>query len=147
MTEQSPLRQQIKDALKQAAIEVRQDYKILPHFGSAPTEITLTGGLNELTTAVLGVILPHGKFLGDQLRDSEHRLTETRDALDEVLRHFVHKGHPGEPCLSSGWISVKTVERWRAVLYPPQPAPADGPTVAEAAAADRNWDVDKGGER
>jgi hypothetical protein len=68
--------------------------------------------------AVLSVILPHGKFLGDQLRNSEQQLTETRTALDEVLRHFVHKGHPGEPCLSSGWISERTVARWRAVIYP-----------------------------
>ncbi|MFC8009117.1 hypothetical protein [Streptomyces cinereoruber] len=43
-----------------------------------------------------------------------------RNTLADVLRHFVHKGHPGEPCLSSGWISVKTVEKWRAVLNPHQ---------------------------
>ncbi|MGW9437969.1 hypothetical protein [Streptomyces sp. NPDC055607] len=44
-----------------------------------------------------------------------------RNTLAEVLRHFVHKGHPGEPCLSSGWISVKTVDKWRAALNPHQP--------------------------
>lgn len=55
----------------------------------------------------------------DQLHD---QLTETRAALDEVLRHFNHKGHPGEPCLQTGWISERTVARWRAVLYPPTPA-------------------------
>lgn len=96
--------------------------------------------------AALTVVLPHGKFIGDQLRDSETRRAEERTVLAEVLGHFVHKGHPGEPCLSSGWISERTVARWRAVLYPPTPAPGSGPTVAEAAQADRNWDVQKGGE-
>jgi uncharacterized protein (DUF2267 family) len=66
--------------------------------------------------------------------------------LDEVLRQFVHKGHPGEPCLQTGWISEKTVARWRAVLYPPQSAHNAGPSVAECAQADRNWDVQKAGE-
>lgn len=101
----------------------------------------------NLADRVLGVILPHGKFLGDQLRDAEQRLAETRAALDEVLSHFVHKGHPGEPCLSSGWVSEGTVARWRAVLYPPKPAANDdGPSVREAAADDRRWPLEKEGE-
>lgn len=102
----------------------------------------------NLADRVLAVILPHGKFLGDQLRDSEARLAETRVALDEVLRHFVHKGHPGEPCLQTGWISEKTVARWRAVLYPPQPAShSDGPSIAECTEADaRWWGGEKAGE-
>lgn len=94
----------------------------------------------NLADRVLAVILPHGKLLGDQLRDSEAHLAETRATLDEVLRHFTHKGHPGEPCLQTGWISEKTVARWRAVLYPPQPASHDdGPSVAECAEADARW--------
>ncbi|MFJ7034899.1 hypothetical protein ACIQUE_29150 [Bacillus cereus] len=36
--------------------------------------------------------------------------------LCDVLSHLVHPGHPGEPCLRTGWISVKTVDRWRAAL-------------------------------
>lgn len=102
----------------------------------------------NLADRVLAVILPHGKFLGNQLRDAEQRLAETRATLDEVLRHFTHKGHPGEPCLQTGWVSEKTVARWRAVLYPPQPAPdGDGPSVREAAAADRAyWEQRDAGE-
>jgi hypothetical protein len=103
-TQPSALRQQIADALWNA------------NGPSAAEDANID--------AVLEVILPHGKFLGDQLRDSEQRLAETRTVLDEVLRHLVHKGHPGEPCLQTGWISVGTVERWRAVLYPPA---QDGP--------------------
>jgi hypothetical protein len=49
----------------------------------------------------------------DQLRRERDEL---RSLLYEILGHFVHKGHPGEPCLSSGWISVRTVERWRNTL-------------------------------
>jgi hypothetical protein len=145
----SALRQQITEALAGAAHEVRQDFHVFHGFGSAPGAITINGNIDELVAAVLAVILPHGKFLGDQLRDAETRLAETRAALDEVLRHFVHKGHPGEPCLQSGWISEKTVARWHAVLYPPQPAPGhnDGPTVREAAANDRRWwETEKAGE-
>ena len=47
-------------------------------------------------------------------------INQLRHTLDEVLRHFVHKGHPGEPCLQTGWISERTVARWRAVLNPPK---------------------------
>ncbi|MEG8275737.1 hypothetical protein [Streptomyces sp. AHA2] len=73
-------------------------------------------------------------------------LTETRTVLDEVLRQFVHKGHPGQPCLSSGWISEKTVARWRAVLHPPTPAHNAGPSIRECAQADRLWPLQKEGE-
>jgi hypothetical protein len=50
-------------------------------------------------------------------------INQLRHTLDEVLRHFVHKGHPGEPCLQTGWISERTVARWRAVLNPPKEQP------------------------
>jgi hypothetical protein len=50
--------------------------------------------------------------LDDLRRDRD----ELRALLYEILGHFVHKGHPGEPCLSSGWISVRTVDRWRTTL-------------------------------
>lgn len=81
---------------------------------------------------------------------AEQRRDELAATLDEILRHFVHKGHPGEPCLGVGWISVRTVDRWRAVLNPDPAVPTqpdDGPSVAEAAADDRNWDIQKAGER
>lgn len=77
------------------------------------------------------------------------RAEQLATTLDEVLRHFVHKGHPGEPCLQTGWISTRTVQRWRAVLHPPEPAPPahdGGPSVAEAAADDKRWPLQKAGE-
>lgn len=96
--------------------------------------------LSEITTAVLGVVLPHGKFLGDMHREAEERLTETRAVLHEVLSHFVHKGHPGEPCLQTGWIRVRTVDHWRATLSPPAHG---GPSIAEATVDDRRYWADK----
>jgi hypothetical protein len=44
---------------------------------------------------------------------------QLRATLHDVLSNFVHKGHPGEPCLQSGWVREDTVAKWRAVLYPP----------------------------
>ncbi|MGW0088269.1 hypothetical protein ACWDWS_04545 [Streptomyces sp. NPDC003328] len=44
------------------------------------------------------------------------RADQLRATLDEILRQLVHKGHPGEPCLQTGWVSVRTVDRWRAAL-------------------------------
>ncbi|WP_328436939.1 helix-turn-helix domain-containing protein [Streptomyces sp. NBC_00444] len=55
-----------------------------------------------------------------ELGSAVERADRLAATLDEVLRHFVHKGHPGEPCLQTGWISEKTVARWRAVLNPPK---------------------------
>jgi hypothetical protein len=133
MSEQAALREQITNAM----IPVLAVDRVL----LKPEELRI---IDELTTAVLGVILPHGKFLGDQLRDAEQRLAETRTTLDDVLRHFVHKGHPGEPCLQTGWISEKTVARWRAVLYSPDPA--TGPTVRKCVDNDRRWPLEKEGQ-
>jgi hypothetical protein len=67
----------------------------------------------------------------ERIEELEARRDELRVTLHDVLRHFVHKGHPGEPCLSSGWVAEKTVTRWRTVLQPPaveeQPGPAEQP--------------------
>lgn len=60
----------------------------------------------------------------DQLDALYARRDQLASLLDEVLRQFVHKGHPGEPCLQTGWVSVRTVDRWRTALYQPTPAPA-----------------------
>jgi hypothetical protein len=73
----------------------------------------------------------------DETRTALRRAEGDRDAAEErrdllaatlhdVLSSFVHKGHPGEPCLQSGWIAEKTVARWRTVLYPPAVKEQDG---------------------
>jgi hypothetical protein len=60
----------------------------------------------------------------DDWEQQKQRADQFAVTLDEVLRHFIHKGHPGEPCLQTGWISERTVARWRETLYQPTPAPA-----------------------
>jgi hypothetical protein len=62
----------------------------------------------------------------------------TRDLLADILRTFTERGHPGEPCLRSGWVRESTVNAWRAqlaaieVLDPrePPPLPAEPPDGA-----------------
>lgn len=58
----------------------------------------------------------HG-YLRERSEAAEARRDELATLLGEVLNHFVHKGHPGESCLSSGWVRVSTVEKWRAALH------------------------------
>lgn len=48
--------------------------------------------------------------------EHEVRIAELTTALRDVLAQFVHHGHPGEPCKQTGWVSVRTVQRWQAVL-------------------------------
>lgn len=62
--------------------------------------------------------------MNERLVHLEQRADQLAVTLDDVLRHFIHKGHPGEPCLQTGWISERTVARWRETLYQPTPAPA-----------------------
>ncbi|MFF9844638.1 hypothetical protein [Streptomyces sp. NPDC013740] len=72
--------------------------------------------------------------------------------LNEVLRLFIHKGHPGEPCLRTSWVPERKVELWRGVYgwsEPSIPCPdcgAPGPEselhlhqeAEQRARADRN---------
>jgi chromosome segregation ATPase len=51
-----------------------------------------------------------------RIQAAEARRDELRTVLTDVLSHFTYQGHPGEPCLSSGWIPVATVEAWRTAL-------------------------------
>lgn len=45
-----------------------------------------------------------------------HRARLLEVTLDEVLRQFTVKGHPGQACLQTPWVKAATVERWRGVL-------------------------------
>jgi len=49
---------------------------------------------------------------------AEQRRDQLAATLDDVLRHFTQAGHPGEACLTTGWITKRTVAKWRAVLNP-----------------------------
>lgn len=52
----------------------------------------------------------------DDWEQQRQRADHLAATLREVLDHFVYKGHPGEACLSSGWVRVQTVEQWRNAL-------------------------------
>ena len=47
---------------------------------------------------------------------AQARAQHLSDALAEVLRQFTESGHPGRPCLRTGWVSTERVQRWRSVL-------------------------------
>lgn len=44
------------------------------------------------------------------------RVAELEGLLREVIARHWEKGHPGRPCVRTGWINVEQLERWRAVL-------------------------------
>ena len=72
----------------------------------------------------------------DQLHDELDRLHARRNQLAgtlyTVLSQFTHKGHPGEPCVQTGWVREQTVKDWWGVLHQTTPDPA----VAEATGTD-----------
>lgn len=53
----------------------------------------------------------------EDLERAAARIAELEHTLDEVLRTFVHRGHPGTEALQSSWIKAATVARWREVAY------------------------------
>ena len=52
------------------------------------------------------------RYRADQ-RAWERERNELRALLAEILGRFTEHGHPGEPCLRTGWQRVADVERWR----------------------------------
>lgn len=50
----------------------------------------------------------------ESAREAEARVRELEGLLDEVLGHITQEGHPGRPCVSTGWIPVEMVREWRA---------------------------------
>ena len=52
---------------------------------------------------------------------AERERANTAEAtLRTVLDVFYEKGHPGRPCIRTGWIPVETVAKWRAALDTPR---------------------------
>ncbi len=49
------------------------------------------------------------------------RVAELEQTLAEVLARFTEKGHPGVPCLRTGWQQVAQVEEWRDAIRPTSP--------------------------
>jgi hypothetical protein len=53
--------------------------------------------------------------LNEQLSKADERNQLLSEVLNEVLGHFSQVGHPGEPCLRTGWIGTRHVARWRRI--------------------------------
>jgi hypothetical protein len=51
-----------------------------------------------------------------EMRDVRAERDQLATTLDEVLRQFVHRTHPGQPCLQSNHVSADQVDDWRSVL-------------------------------
>jgi hypothetical protein len=68
----------------------------------------------EMRRQLDAAVAMRDKHFGEvkKLRSRTDELSET---LREVLGHFVHKGHPGTPCLQTGWVREDVVRRWREV--------------------------------
>jgi hypothetical protein len=80
------------------------------YLGRGTEELLLDAGWLPPTADV------EGGDLSAQLQATSDRAKELVSVLDEVLRTFVHPGHPGRPCVQSGWVEVERVGRWRDAL-------------------------------
>lgn len=85
------------------------------------------GDLNELAKWVEKA--PEGieydfarrKLAEGKLEQAEAERDAFRALATEVLGHFTHQGHPGEPCRRTGWIRERQIAAWRAALDTPTP--------------------------
>lgn len=85
-----------------------------PQPGEPPTDAERIRGLEytiQRAREALGAEAPATVCGGH-----EARIAALEDALRDVLAHFVHTGHPGEPCKQTGWVRVATIDQWHAVL-------------------------------
>lgn len=89
----------------------------------------------NLADRALAVILPHGKLLGDQLRDAEAEVARLHQGIADVIADM--NGITG----ARHWIAA--LDR---ILNPPAADHDGGPSVREAAADDRRWPLEKHGE-
>ncbi|GHE33139.1 hypothetical protein GCM10017673_40090 [Streptosporangium violaceochromogenes] len=70
---------------------------------------------------------------GDEWRTravlAERQLSIARNTLNEVLGMFTEHGHPGRPCVRTGWIDAWRVQQWCAELL--HPKRGEGPARTE----------------
>lgn len=45
--------------------------------------------------------------------DCEQKIAGQRALTDEILSKFTQEGHPGRPCLRTGWVTTHLVDEWR----------------------------------
>lgn len=107
-----------------------QSARVLAQMGQHPNPTAPIGGWHDAPLASR-LMSTHSTMTGlvrealDTLAQSggrhdnaifSHRVRELESALADVLRQFHEKGHPGKPCLRTGWVDEKHVQAWREAL-------------------------------
>jgi hypothetical protein len=75
-------------------------------------------GVRTVSVAALARKISEKRTALHQRAEACAEVDRLRIVLAEVLRTFVHKTHPGRPCLQSQHVDVTTVQRWRDALHP-----------------------------
>lgn len=121
-TDEGTLLRQHVEAEMQQRDNLATSYSRLTEMCSEYTERAIENGERaEQAEARAAVCREDAEHNATRAETAEQRRDELAATLADVLSHFTHKGHPGEPCLQTGWVAEKTFARWRAVLYPPAP--------------------------
>lgn len=60
-------------------------------------------------------VIGAGLHEGDRL---VREVGQLRDLVTDILGRFTHPGHPGEPCVRTGWIPEKQITAWRLAAGP-----------------------------
>jgi hypothetical protein len=97
---------------------------------------------DDIAEAVLAVILPTTRITGELHGQAE---ADVQRVID-LYERWVKSGPPPIGTSMSRWWDMRLAELHDAILnQPTEPAPHDGPTVAECRDVDRNWDVEQEG--
>lgn len=90
---------------------------------------------DQLTTATLldrpNIVAATLRDLAEKARETETQRDRLASHLEALVRTFYDKGHPGEPCLRSGWVPVRQIAEARQALALARPA-AEVPQPSEA---------------
>lgn len=91
----------------------------------------------SLTTTQLDVTLRRARAAETERDQARAANTLLRHTLGEILRNFTEKGHPGEPCLRSGWVPIHRIREARDLLTAIEPTQPQGAPQPDAAAPAR----------
>jgi hypothetical protein len=156
----SPLRQRIAEALRDFPVacwtpdniagrvmRVRDRYVEQLEAGRATWKAKaeeIERDRDRLAKQVDQLIARLGEYADRGISNGE-RAEQAEAVLREVLATFGRFDN-GPGLVRSGAISVEQFNGWRAAIQPPAPAHNAGPSVAECAANDRKWPLEKEGE-
>ncbi|MFE0651018.1 hypothetical protein ACFVZH_20755 [Streptomyces sp. NPDC059534] len=115
MTQPEPAEQDLVDRIAAAIYE----WSCQPYKWSDAHPDDLLAYRADAHAVMKAVVRP----LLERASKADTRARALGETLDNVLRQFVHKGHPGEPCLQTGWVRERDVQQWRDTLYGPKETP------------------------